>query len=212
MTYRIPAQDLSHGGSTAQFGVPWQARIPVPISFIDDDAGVAFFSQFEFLQTGDEVTVLAFEPGTGAWRDGKAPVREIAKYRIVAKSGEGGKNSHLRAVRVGDVFEVPPPQPGLVVDGVLALDIVPAGQNIYQVRDRSGNVIEQFMGKDSDDAMKQAEEFRDREQARVGVVGFTMKKGFGKFFVCKPDGAIAAEFTTKAEADTYMRSGGQKAA
>lgn len=207
MTYRIPVQDLSSIGDE-QHGVRWSARIPVPISFIDDDPGSAFQSQFGRMQTGDQVRVCAFEPGTGAWRDGAAPVLEFAEYLVTHKIPAGGgiKTARLVACRIGDVKEIPKPGPADVVDGVLALDIVPVAGGNFEVRDRRGNVIEQFVD------MKQAEEFRDREQNRPGVVGLSIRKGFGKFFVCKPDGGIVSEFLSKTEAEKFMQSGGQKAA
>lgn len=210
MTYRIPTQDLS-SSDDAQHGLRWNARIPVPISVIDDDPGLAFHSQFERMRPGDEVRVCAYERGTGAWRDGLAPVREIATYHIVAKAkaGTASKVARLRAVRIEPIFEVPAPREAALVEGVVALDIVPIGNKCFEVRDRKGNVIETFVDQ------KQAEEFRDREQGRgiKGVVGLDLRKGFGKFMVCdSADGRILAEFNSKPEAEAYMMAGGQKAA
>lgn len=209
MTYRIPAQDLS-SFDESQHGCRWNARIPQPISFIDDDPGLAFHSQFDRMRTGDEVRVCAYDPKLGAWRDGLAPVREIAWYHIVGKTpaGQGVKIATLRAVRIGEIFEVPVDNPAAVVDGVLALDIVPVANGCFEVRDRKGNVIETFVD------LPQAEAFRDREQGRgiKGVIGLTLKRGFGKFMVVHSDGRILGEFDNKASAEAYMMAGGQKAA
>lgn len=210
MTYPIPRNDLCMSDSMP-FCQKWQARIGFPISFIDDDPGKAFHAAYSSLQPGDEIAVCAFEKDGGDF----AYLRETATYRIIAKHKPDEtmrKGGILEACRVGDIFEVPKRNQALTENGVLALDIVPTGQKAYEVRDRAGNVIESFVGVDADDALRQATEFRDREQGRSGVVGLTMKKGFGKHYVCDPSGAIKAEFTTKTEAEAFMRSGGQKAA
>ena len=212
MTYRIPPQDFT-SSRDAQHGQRIYARIPHPISFIDDDPGLAFQSQYNITQTGDTVTVCSYEPGTGNWRDGFAPVREIATYFIVEKTRitPANKVARLRAVRLGDIFEVPAPKEAPLVEGVIALDIVPMshdGKGGFEVRDRKGNALEWFADQ------KQAEEFRDREQGRgmKGVIGLTLKRGFGKYMVCDSGGAVIAEFTQKPDAEAYMMSGGQKAA
>ena len=135
MTYRIPRADMVMS-DPMPFNQHWEARIPVPISFIEDDAGLAFHAAFTSLQPGDSVTVCAFERAAGKW----GYVKEVAEFRVTEKN-----ESTIRAVRVGDVFEVPAPKKNEIIGGVIALDIVPV-RGAFEVRDRRGNVVGQGSG------------------------------------------------------------------
>lgn len=194
MAYQIPRKDMTMAAPMS-FGQHWEVRIFCPISFVDTDPGAAFHQAITSLTLGDLLNVLAFDtPG----ESGK--LREVASFRVTEKS-----ERNIKAVRINEIFEVPLENPAAKVDGIVALDIVPSG-NGFEVRDRIGNVLEHFID------LEQAEKFRDLEQRHTGVVGFTVKKGFGKWFVCSADGSIAAEFVSKSDADLWAISGGQTAA
>lgn len=202
--YRVPRHDIQLITEAASYGAEWRGRIPVPISWISDDPGFALHAAFQSMQVGDEIQVSAFDPEAGAgWRDGYGVIREQARFLCTEKT------TKLILQMVGDVLEFAAPREIETPEGVTPLDIVPhkeGGQTVYRVRDRAGNEIEAFVEE------QQAIDFRDRAQGVPGIVGYTVRKGFGKFMVCDEQGAIAAEFTSLKEADAWAMCGGQKAA
>jgi len=207
--YRIPRHDIHLVTESASFGAEYRARIPVPISFIEEDPGLAFNSVFSGLpnigmQVGDEVKVSAFDPGAGEWRDGRGVIREQARFLCMERNETG-----MILQKIGETQEFEPPKVVKTPDNVVPLDIVPhkeGGSVGWQVRDRGGHVLEVFVSEE------QAKEFRDRSQGVPGIVGFTIKKGFGKWFVCDEQGAVKVEFLNRNDAEEWAQSGGQRAA
>lgn len=205
--YRIPLQDLA-SSDDAQFGLHWEARIPVPIAEIEENLSAAFQSRHGAIRTGDQVTVGAFDPQGGQWRDsGTARLREMAIYRIVSKG-----QHDLEAIRVGDILVVPDEIQAPVSEPPMTLEVVPVETDngtSYEVRDKKGNVIEQFAEE------SQATEFTGREAGRgmAGVAGLQVKRAFGgRFKVIDSAGDLVETFSSKAEAEAYVSGGKKKAA
>lgn len=205
--YRIPLQDLA-SSDDAQFGLRWEARIPVPIAEIEEDLSAAFQSRHGAIKTGDQVTVGAFDPQGGQWRDsGTARLREMATYRIVTK----GQHT-LEAIRIGDVLIVPEEIAAPAIEPPMTLQVVPVesdGNKSFEVRDSKGNVLEQFADQ------KQADDFAKRESDRgmSGVAGLQVKRAFGgRFKVVDSAGDLVETFPNKAQAEAFVSGGGKKKA
>jgi hypothetical protein len=139
MLYRIPRADICMG-EAAQFGQRWEARVPVPISKIDD-IGLALHSAFSSFRVGDLVNVCAFDDR------GWTALTEIGSYRIQSLD-----HDRIKTVQVGEIVKVPKPKaPGALKPGE-KLNVV-AVNNCFEVRDPKGNVIETFVDR------KQADTF-----------------------------------------------------
>lgn len=195
--YQIPSRDIHCVTPEAQFGARWSVRIPVPLSAIDEDVSIALRQVFTLMRLGDEFVIMAFDSDEGAWRE-NANIRQIGTYRVVEKSRDTAK-----LVRVG-FYEIDKPKPGSKPGDIVALDIVPH-QGAFEVRDRIGNVLEVFRTEEA------AIEFRDAYQGATGVVGFKVRKGFGRWDVLDESGAVRETFTSLKDAEAWMQSGGQKA-
>ena len=195
--YRIPTGDICMSEGMP-FSQHYEARIPVPLSEIEEDPGLALHGAHGSMHPGDQVIVCSFERVGNDWRR----LKEVATYRIVAK----GK--FLEAIRVSKITTVPAAKPIPIGAPLVELDIVTVGNNNFEVRDRAGNVVEQFGDR------QQAEEFRKREMDRgvTGIAGLAVKRAFGgKFNVIDSAGdVVVADFPTKAAAEAYI--GGKVAA
>lgn len=215
MTYRIPLQDLQ-SSDEAMFARQWKARIPEPISAIESDLSVAFHSQYASLRPLDFIEVCAVDPMNGEWRDGdNARALQYARYLIVEK-----KEKKITAKRIGEITEIfageaeKKPAAEEYPEELNIVEVKAEGTGgkpnvVYDVRDRKGNTIENFVER------SQAEEFKERETARgaAGIRGLSVQRGFaGRFKVVDSAGDVVREFMSKKDAEDFVASSGEPVA
>lgn len=192
--YPIPRSDMCMS-DPMPFSQHWEARIPVPISSIDD-MGRSLQAAYTSLKPSDLVHICSFE------RNDWTRLTEVASFRVV--SCDNGK---IETVQVSDTVKVPARKVASNAEVAAEYEIIKMG-HAFEVRDGHGSTLEVFVAHD------QAATFIETMKAKAGGqapppppahTGLAIKRGFaGKFIVTNQSGESVKEFPNKASAEQFI--------
>ena len=192
--YPIPRSDMCMS-DPMPFSQHWDARVPVPISSIDD-IGRSLQAAYTSLKPGDLVHMCSFE------RNDWTRLTEVASFRVVSCD-----NSVIETVQVSDTIKVPAKRVESGAEIAAKYEIIKMG-HAFEVRDGHGNTIEVFVAHDQAVAFIETMKNKSRPNApslSTGRGDLSIKRGFaGKFIVTNQSGEPVKEFPNKAAAEQFI--------
>ena len=204
--YYIPRIDICMSDAMP-FSQHWEIRIPMTIEKLGN-LGTALQNSFDQFKAGDLVQVSAFTD--------KNYVRllETADFRIVSCFGR-----KIEAIQTTETIKVPAPRPEMDPSSKQNLHIVSktaGNQTAFEVQDGLGNVIELFVDE------KQAHEFianyekittePPKPVAEDRSSWFVKKSVTGKWTVRNNKNELIKEFSSRSEAEDFLKPTKEEAA